>query len=282
MQLLLGLISSLCSPGEEAGSYALAVESALRLAEAEFQQAVQQNHREEQEAVARTANNYHELLSSVTGQLSQEREARRLVESQDAAMVAQLKSELALERQRREAVQQSLRSALAVKRMGRLEAMAAAGVAPAPPAQNAPSKPDEETVAQYEAQIASLQAEISQLTEALRQAKTEGAPKPVPAPVPVPVPAPEPETEPEPEPQPETQPETQPDAQTVPGTAAAADSAAAEARDVPANPTALGPPSAVVGAGIGEPTQLRDAQPKRGATDSEDATPGARREADAE
>ena len=42
---------------------------------------MKQNQYEEQQAVARSANNYHDLLSSVTGQLTHEREARRLVES---------------------------------------------------------------------------------------------------------------------------------------------------------------------------------------------------------
>ena len=172
MQLLLGLISSLCAPDEDAGSYALAVQSALRLAEAEFQVAARHNYLEEQAAVARTATNFHELLSSATEQLSQERAARRLVESQDAAMVAKLTAELALERQRREAVQESLRSALAVKRMGRVDAMVTAGVAPAP---------DAATVAQYEAEIASLHAEVARLNEALMEARASARPEPEPA-----------------------------------------------------------------------------------------------------
>ena len=123
----------------------------------------------------------------------------------------------------------------------------------------------------HEAQIAHLRAEVARLNEALRQAETVGAP---PKAVSVPVQEPEPEM------------------QTAPGTATAVDGLATEVHERPADPAVLGPPSAVVGAGISEPTQLRAAQPKRqpgeagAAGGGDDATAGAQapraREIDAE
>ena len=169
MQLLLGLIGSLCSPGEEAGSYAKAVESALKLAEAEFHARVERNHRQERVEAAATANNYHELLSSLHGELTSEREQRRRVESQDAAMVATLQQELALEKQQRVAVQESLRSALAVKRMAREDAEAAARKL-SEPAGPATAVATGNRVAGLEAQVTALQAEVARLKAALAAA----------------------------------------------------------------------------------------------------------------